>query len=317
MKDGLRYKDLQLATLRSFCEVAVSGNFTEAGKQLHLSTSTVWQQVRALERKLKVRLVRKQGRTVVLTAEGKLLLELAQEHVTGLDSLVRLFETGAYDLPQHLIIASSPYFMSYHLPQPTCQFIAANQTIQVNFSILDTPAEILRSVARGEADLGLTVKDPEEQFAPTLEFEEVFSIPLVLMTSSKHPLVRKKTVKPEDLTNYPLIMTPPKGCDSRALQKILRRHSLADRIRPVMETKQMEIIARYVALDVGIAVCHISLDAKRLLPGIHLRELDPQLPKLSAVIVVRKGAHLPSSVEEFRTTLRKAWTAANGAQGTT
>ena len=53
MSQGHRYKEIQLAQLRSFCLAATDGNFTSAAKALGLSASTVWQQVRALERDLK------------------------------------------------------------------------------------------------------------------------------------------------------------------------------------------------------------------------------------------------------------------------
>jgi len=306
MTESVRYKDLQLATLRSFCEVALSGNFTEAGKQLRLSTPTIWQQVRALERKLQVRLFRRQGRAVVLTVEGKLLFELVRDHVSGLDSLARRFEAERSDLPQQLTIASTPYFMSYHLPQPTQHFNTENPSVHMTFSVLDT-SEILQVVKRGEADIGITSLIPDDSQIPTLSYEPLFEIPFTLLTSSEHPLARKKALNPSDLVKYPLIMPPAHGYDARLLQQILLRHNMTDQIRPVMETRNLEIIARYVALNIGIAVCHVSLDIKELLPGLHLRVFNSNLPKLVAAVVVRKGAHLPPAVEEFRTILRQSW----------
>src|ERR1700682_4064386 len=79
-----RYKDIQLPQLRSFCLAATEGNFTTAAKVLGLSAPTVWQQVRALERRLHTTLLRRRGRAVELTPEGHMLLELVQPHVSGL-----------------------------------------------------------------------------------------------------------------------------------------------------------------------------------------------------------------------------------------
>ena len=59
MVQRIRYKDLQLTPLRSFCLVAREGNFSKAAKALKLSTSAVWQQVRSLERTLKAPLLRR------------------------------------------------------------------------------------------------------------------------------------------------------------------------------------------------------------------------------------------------------------------
>src|SRR6516225_7329574 len=126
MSQGHRYKEIQLAQLRSFCLAATDGNFTSAAKALGLSASTVWQQVRALERELKARLLRRRGRSFELTAEGRLLVELVQPHVTGLDSLRRLFQDRRTELPRELVVASGAYLLAHHLPEPIQRFRTAN-----------------------------------------------------------------------------------------------------------------------------------------------------------------------------------------------
>jgi len=308
MKNELRYKDLQLTTLRSFCEVAMCGNFTEAAKHLHLSTPTVWQQVRALERKLKSRLVRRLGRAVELTLEGKLLFEMVKNHVSGLDSLVRLFEASRPGLPQQLTIISTPYLVSYHLPFTTQQFLRKNPGVEIDISMPATPRDITRMVAQGEADLGVTVCDEGDLQVPTLEYEPVLSIQLALLTPSVHPLNRKKKVIPEDLTRFPLILPPAGGYDMLALQRILQRNQIAGRIQPVVKTRNLEVIARYVAMGVGIAVGHVSLTAKQHFPGVKLRILDPELPRLTACLVTRRGAHLSTAATQYCDVIRSTWT---------
>jgi len=116
MNPSHRYKELQLPQLRSFCLAAIDGNFTTAARAPGLSATTVWQQVRALERQLKVQLLRRRGRVVELTAEGSALLELVQPHVSGLDSLGRLFEARRAVLSQEIVVASGTHLSAFHLP---------------------------------------------------------------------------------------------------------------------------------------------------------------------------------------------------------
>ncbi|WP_406697737.1 LysR family transcriptional regulator [Singulisphaera sp. Ch08] len=305
MRNSIRYKDLQLATLRSFCEVATHGNFTEASRRLHLSAPTVWQQVRSLERKLQVTLVRRQGRTVVLSAEGKLLYDLVHSHVAGLDSLVRLFEAGRSELPQQVTIAATPYFVTYHLPQAIQAFVTRYPAACLNFIICSFTQEIFRSVERGEADIGMTVLDHDDSLPASLNYEELFSLSLTLLTVPRHPLARKRTLTPLDLVNFPIIMPPTGGVDAPAIERLLRRHNLTDKIQVVMCTKNFDIIIRYVGLNVGIALCHVGPKASMWMQGVHLREFDPALPKLPAVLVTRKGAHSPPQVQECLNTLRQ------------
>src|SRR5436309_2199100 len=70
MKRSYGYKNIELRQLRSFCLAATQSNFTVAAEALGLSVPTVWEQVRALERKLRAPLLARRGRVVELTAEG-------------------------------------------------------------------------------------------------------------------------------------------------------------------------------------------------------------------------------------------------------
>ncbi|MBS7660833.1 LysR family transcriptional regulator [Pseudomonas lalucatii] len=64
--------------LRSFVAVADCGNFTRAAERLHLTQSTVSQQVRRLEDTLGCRLFDRSVRRVLATAEGERLLSYAR-----------------------------------------------------------------------------------------------------------------------------------------------------------------------------------------------------------------------------------------------
>src|SRR5262245_33655419 len=169
MSQSHRYKELQLPQLRSFCLAATEGNFTSAAKALGLSPSTVWQQVRALERQLQARLLRRRGRVVELTEEGRSLLELVQPHVSGLDSLRRLFESRRADLPQELVVASGAYLLAHHLPGAIQQFLAEQPSVPVRLRIAAWSA-LHRLMERGEADLAVLACDPDVPRSPYLEY---------------------------------------------------------------------------------------------------------------------------------------------------
>src|SRR5262245_15157912 len=135
MTQDRRYKELQLAQLRGFCLAATEGNFTSAARALGLSASTVWHQVRALERDLKAKLLRRRGRAVELTADGQLLLELVQPHVSALDSLGRFFEARRAAGRQELVVASGAYLLAHHLPAAVRQFRAERPLVQVSLRV--------------------------------------------------------------------------------------------------------------------------------------------------------------------------------------
>ena len=64
--------------LRSFVAIIYTGSFTRAGERVHLTQSTISQQMRRLEQQIGCPLLDRSGRQVVTTAEGEKLLGLAR-----------------------------------------------------------------------------------------------------------------------------------------------------------------------------------------------------------------------------------------------
>jgi DNA-binding transcriptional LysR family regulator len=300
-----KYKDIQLPQLRSFCLAATEGNFTMAAAALGLSVSAVWQQVRALERVLGVTLLRRQGRSVELTGPGRLLLELAQPHVSGLDSLARLFEARYAELPQPLAIVATPHLLVHHLPDVVAQFIGAHPSARLNLRA-GRWHEILELVERGDADLGVTPWDRAAPHRPALEYEPLFERPLLLLTSANHVLRRKKLLQPRDLIEFPIIVQTKDTCDYQSLVRLLRQDDIApERLQVVMVSHTVDMTFRYVARGVGIAVAHIDTKSCRSVPGVYGRVFNAGLERLPFALVVRKNAHRSGLVEEFCRAVRK------------
>jgi DNA-binding transcriptional LysR family regulator len=305
MSQSHRYKEIQLAQLRSFCLAANEGNFTSAARALGLSASTVWQQVRALERELKAKLLRRRGRAVELTDEGRLLLEVVQPHVSGLDSLRRFFEARREGIRQELVVASGAYLVANHLPGPIRQFRALRPSIQLTLRIAAWSA-LQRVVERGETDVGVLACDPDVPRSPYLEYEHLFDEQFSLMLPAGHPLLRAKRITPHDLVKYPLILPPKGGADRKALDRLLRTHNLTDRVQTALVCGLVDVAKKYVTLGVGIAPMYVTAEVAQGTPGLRVRPLDPEMERLPIEMAVRKGTHLPGYVDEFRRLVRQS-----------
>jgi DNA-binding transcriptional LysR family regulator len=304
MSQNHRYKEIQLAQLRSFCLAATEGNFTRAARALGLSASTVWQQVRALERELKAKLLRRRGRAVELTDEGRLLLEVVQPHVSGLDSLRHFFEVRREGIRQELVVASGAYLLANHLPGPIGQFRARRPSIQLTLRIAAWSA-LQRVVERGETDVGVLACDPDVPRSPFLDYEHLFDEQFSLMLPVGHPLLRAKRITPHDLVKYPLILPPKGGADRKALDRVLRTHNLTDRVQTALVCGLVDVAKKYVTLGVGIAPMYVTQEVAQCTPGLRVRPLDPEMERLPIEMAVRKGTHLPGYVDEFRQVVRQ------------
>ncbi len=107
-----------LNSLRAFAAVAETGSYSRAGTALNVSHAAVSQQVKALEARLGVTLVVREGRGIALTAEGT---ALARDLATGFAAIHRGVEalTGV-DTTRPVQVTMTPAFaVSWLMPRIT------------------------------------------------------------------------------------------------------------------------------------------------------------------------------------------------------
>jgi LysR family glycine cleavage system transcriptional activator len=109
-----------LSALRAFAALAETGSFSAAGQALSVSHAAVSQQVRALEERLGVALVTRQGRRASLTPEGKRLAGALEEAFLTVRRAVDEL-TGA-DLTRPLHVTTTQSFASSWLMPRLSEF---------------------------------------------------------------------------------------------------------------------------------------------------------------------------------------------------
>lgn len=295
----IRYKEIQLPQLRSFCVAATERNFTAAAHALGLSVPTVWNQVRALERRLGTSLMRRRGRAVELTPEGRLLLDIVHPHVNGLDSLEVLFQSLQSSVPRQLVVASNPHLISSQLLEPSRLFSTRFPAVRLKLHVTVMHYEVVQMIERGDADLGIVMYDREAPRSSLLTYERLFDLQLVLMTPPGHPLARKKKVTPLDIVEHPLVLPMPQTYARQLLERMLQRAEVEDRAHIVLETALLDIIRKYVAAGIGISLVHLKKENKPP-SDVEVRVLDQGQGSVAVALLYRKGAHLSEPAQQFR-----------------
>ena len=303
MARNYRYKDIQLVQLRSFCIAAREQNFTAAARKLNLSATTVWEQIRALERILGAPLLTREGRSIAITAEGRVLLDIVQPHVEAIDSLKRLFDAQRAELAPHLSIASSQHLLRFHLPDAIQRFTAEFPQTQLNIQ-LPTSEELVSVVEERVADIAVCAFEPEEPRSDVLKYEPIFEMPLMLLTAKKHPLVRKKKLELTDLLDYPMILPAVGSITRKLIDRLLQQHELKGRLQIIMETPLFDTTQQYVELGVGVGLMHFLPTAKPL-TNLHMRPIEESQTPLSIAMVVRRHGNLPQPVLDFQDIVRQ------------
>ncbi len=154
-----------LSSLRAFTAVADTGSYTQAATALNVSHAAVSQQVKALEERLGVPLVARDGRGIALTEEGE---TLARDLATGFAAIRRGVETltGA-DAERPVQVTMSPAFaVRWFMPRIT-DFQKQHPEITL---MLNPTAEVVE-LKPGGIDLAIRYRDsrgPDTKVDPVL-----------------------------------------------------------------------------------------------------------------------------------------------------
>ena len=97
-----------LSALRAFAALAETGSFTRAGAALNVSHAAISQQVRALEERLGVALLPRDGRRGVLTPAGERLAAALEAGFGGIARAVDELTGADADRPLH--VSTTPAF---------------------------------------------------------------------------------------------------------------------------------------------------------------------------------------------------------------
>ena len=233
---------MDLVELQIFKTVAEQGGITRAATALHRVQSNVTTRVKQLEERLGAKLFHRQGRKLVLSSEGRLLLEYAER-------LLRLSTEAQAAVRGHVLhglfrLGSLEATAATRLPPLLAAYHRAHPGVRLEL-VTGTTGALVDKVLRGELEAAFVA---EPFLAKNLETQHAFTEELVLVTPRSHARV----TTPKELESRVLLAFPA-GCSyRRRLESWLGRSSIvAER---VMEYGSYHAITACVAAGGGIAV---------------------------------------------------------------
>ncbi|GAA5052102.1 LysR family transcriptional regulator [Nocardia callitridis] len=144
---------LDLMHLRTLVSIADTGGFRRAADALHLSQPTISQHVRLLERRLKLSLVEKDGRSSRFTADGERLVVEARLLLAAHDGMLARFTPSD---PQRITVGSTEHAADGLLPELLGVLRAAYPDVYLHFRIERSTA-LTESVTKGALDLAVVL----------------------------------------------------------------------------------------------------------------------------------------------------------------
>jgi len=189
--------------LKAFYEVAKAKSFTLAAKHLNVSQPTLSMQVKSLEERFSVPLIKRDRKAFELTEEGNIVFRHAEKIFSRLHELKKELENFEAN---HMVIGSTPYISNHVLPDVLLAIQEQNVGLKVQiFTGLST--EVLDKVLDYEYHFAVIGRLPYP--------DHIVSIPILktkLLFISKESLGDEVSL--QELAKHPIIL-PEKGSATR------------------------------------------------------------------------------------------------------
>ena len=193
---------MELRVLNYFLAIAREENFTKAAQQLHVTQPTLSRQIADLEEELGVKLFIRSNHNIILTEDGPLLKQRAQEILSLTDKTKRDFLQKEKVLAGTISIGGGEYRSTEYLAKIIAEF--RKHYPKVSYEIYSgNTLNIQNYIERGLLDIGL-ISEPVDMHKYnfiTMPNKEEWGI----YVSQNTPLAQKKYITPKDLQGMPLL----------------------------------------------------------------------------------------------------------------
>lgn len=193
---------LEVRHLRMIEAIANEGGVSRAARRLHLTQPAISHALRDLEKKLGVRLFRRESRRMIPTPEGVRVLRSAG---LVLDELQRTER----DLSEHkagrlgVLRLSTHCYTCYHwLPRVLKSFQRDFPGVEVQI-IPEATRRPIEALLADELDVAIVSTLPEEE---NVEVESLFADQMVAVVDPSHPLSGRRFLVAEDFADEHLVI---------------------------------------------------------------------------------------------------------------
>jgi DNA-binding transcriptional LysR family regulator len=291
---------MDLNQLASFIQVAQEGSFTRAAEKLFLTQPALSLQIKALEMELGMPLFERRNRQIFLTDVGRMVLARGKEILGVVEQIEQEVATQQGGQTGRVRIGTSDTICLYVLPLIVQSF--RTQFPRIDIHLTNKPSdEVAELLKAGAVDFGivtLPLIDPHLETLPLAQREDV------IICHPSHPLAQGENVDllPTQLGKYPLLLLEEGGTSRGLLNQLFVENAISPH---VMDLGSIEVIKRYVEIDMGISVVPKVAVREEVKAGrLHTISV-PWLPLREIGLVLRRGGYLSPASQQFVAMLQR------------
>lgn len=208
--------------LKYFIKAQELLSFTEAAQQLHISQSTLSQQIKQLETELNTPLFNRIGRQITLTEAGKLFTDYAKQAVKKAEDGLQMIR-DLNNLHIGTVTVGVAYSLKNFFTKALIQFAA--QFPQINLKVVyDSSLGLFDRLEQFELDFSLAFHEGVD--VPHFNYQELFSSPMVVVANKGSKIAKKKLLSLEEICQLPLVIATRGYSSSHIISKTFTRYGL-------------------------------------------------------------------------------------------
>lgn len=200
---------MTLQQLRYIVEVAKSGTFMEAAKNLFLSQPSLTKSIKELEKEMGILIFDRTNKGVSVTKEGEIFLGYARQVLEQAALLEEKYKNHVGG-KQEFRVSTQHYSFAVNA---FVDLIKECGGEEYDFSLRETQTfSIIDDVSRMKSEIGILYYNAFNQMviqkllkANDLEFTELFTARPHIFVSANNPLAKQEVVDMEDLVQYPYL----------------------------------------------------------------------------------------------------------------
>lgn len=257
---------MNLKQLEAFVQIADSGSFSKAAKDLFLTQPTISAHISSLEKELNTRIFVRNTKEVRLSDSGKILYDYAKQMTVLQKKIEDTFAVREEKAQQCLTIAASTIPAQYLLPGILARFNEKYPNQQ--FEILESDsAKVVEQVVNNEVDIGFTGTVIDKRLCKYIPF---YQDELVVITpnTEKYLALKEKNANATWVAEEALIMREAGSGTRKEAEKQLRRIGVnPTRLNVIASMESTEAIKRAVSSGMGISVMSKLAVEEEILKG--------------------------------------------------
>jgi len=237
--------------LKAFCLVYELKSFSKAAAAKFMTQSAMSHLIKNLEDELGVKLLNRQGKSVLPTAAGKTFYSNAKKILDQYRALSNAVYASASMVKGSLSLGATSTISTYLLPQVFYSFSRKHQAVSIELSVSNTE-KIINDLREGKLELGIV----EGNLKSTPVHSEVIAEDeIVIIASDDNPLAARRSIDHGDLVRQAYIMPEPGSGTREFIDDFLRGAGMSpESINVSMTLGSPELILQMVKSGVGISM---------------------------------------------------------------